>query len=234
MAHVVREASPNCALPRAVALSLDADVEKARARCLEEDKDGSTVRAVLSGTQIRTAGLGPVIMEPAEPVPIAPPSLKVRARSPKTVAVPAAPIGLGAALTEPIPMAAVLPKAPASASKRTAMPAAAAAPVVPHAPEAAAPEAKRFVAAQRAPTHAGWIVQIGAFDIEREAQQQLSSAHAKVGHVLDNADPFTEAVVKGDKTLYRARFAGFQQKDVADAVCKELKLNDIDCITIKN
>jgi D-alanyl-D-alanine carboxypeptidase len=234
MAHVVREASPNCTLPRAVALSLDADVEKARDRCLEEDKDGSTVRAVLSGTQIRTAGLGPVIMEPAEPVPIAPPSLKVRARSPKTVAVPAAPIGLGAALTEPIPMAAVLPKAPASASKRTAMPAAAAAPVVPHAPEAAAPEAKRFVAAQRAPTHAGWIVQIGAFDIEREAQQQLSSAHAKVGHVLDNADPFTEAVVKGDKTLYRARFAGFQQKDVAEAVCKELKLNDIDCITIKN
>jgi hypothetical protein len=234
MAHVVREASPNCTLPRAVALSLDADVEKARDRCLEEDKDGSTVRAVLSGTQIRTAGLGPVIMEPAEPVPIAPPSLKVRARSPKTVAVPAAPIGLGAALTEPIPMAAVLPKAPASASKRTAMPAAAAAPVVPHAPEAAAPEAKRFVAAQRAPTHAGWIVQIGAFDIEREAQQQLSSAHAKVGHVLDNADPFTEAVMKGDKTLYRARFAGFQQKDVAEAVCKELKLNDIDCITIKN
>ena len=34
MAHVVREASPNCTLPRAVALSLDADVEKARDRCL--------------------------------------------------------------------------------------------------------------------------------------------------------------------------------------------------------
>jgi len=47
-------------------------------------------------------------------------------------------------------------------------------------------------------------------------------------------EPETEAVVKGDKTLYRARFAGFQQKDVAEAVCKQLKLNDIDCITIKN
>jgi D-alanyl-D-alanine carboxypeptidase len=106
------------------------------------------------------------------------------------------------------------------------------APVVP--PETVAPEAIRIVAAQSAPTHAGWIVQIGAFDIEREARQRLGMAHAKVGHVLDNADPFTEAVVKGDKTLYRARFAGFQQKDVADAVCKQLKLNDIDCITIKN
>jgi hypothetical protein len=37
MAHAVRETSPNCALPRAVALALDADVEKARDRCLEED-----------------------------------------------------------------------------------------------------------------------------------------------------------------------------------------------------
>jgi hypothetical protein len=40
MAHVVREASPNCTLPRAVALALDADVEKARDRCLEEDRAG--------------------------------------------------------------------------------------------------------------------------------------------------------------------------------------------------
>jgi hypothetical protein len=37
MAHVVHEASPNCTLPRAVALALDADVEKARDRCLEQD-----------------------------------------------------------------------------------------------------------------------------------------------------------------------------------------------------
>jgi hypothetical protein len=37
MAHVVRETSPNCTLPRAVALALDADVEKARDRCLGED-----------------------------------------------------------------------------------------------------------------------------------------------------------------------------------------------------
>jgi D-alanyl-D-alanine carboxypeptidase len=114
------------------------------------------------------------------------------------------------------------------------MPSAAAPPVVTHALEAAAPEAKRFVVAERAPTRAGWIVQIGAFDMEREAQRQLSSAHAKAGHVLDNTDPFTEVVVKGDKTLYRARFAGFQQKDEAEAACKELKLRNIDCITIKN
>jgi hypothetical protein len=37
MAHVVREASPNCTLPRSVASALDADVEKARDRCRERD-----------------------------------------------------------------------------------------------------------------------------------------------------------------------------------------------------
>jgi cell division protein FtsN len=227
MAHVVREASPNCTLPRAVSLALDADVENARDRCVEEDTDGSAI----SATQSRTAGVGR--LEPVAPAPIAPP-LKARAPSPKTATVTAARVDPGAELTEPIPMAAVRPKALASASKTTAMPPAAGTPVVPHAPEAAAPDARRLVAAQRAQTQAGWIVQIGAFDIEREAERQLSSARAKARDLLDNADPFTEMVVKGDKTLYRARFAGFQQKDEAEAVCKQLKLSDIDCITIKN
>jgi D-alanyl-D-alanine carboxypeptidase len=104
----------------------------------------------------------------------------------------------------------------------------------PAAPEAVAPEPKREAAAHNTPTHGGWIVQVGAFDVERDALQRLSNAHAKIGHVLDNADPFTEPVTKGDKTLYRARFAGFPQKDEADAVCKQLKRNDIDCMTIKN
>jgi hypothetical protein len=67
MAHVVPEASPNCTLPRTVRLALDADVGKLRDRCVAEDKDGSTVQALLSSTQIRTAGLGTVILEPAAP-----------------------------------------------------------------------------------------------------------------------------------------------------------------------
>jgi D-alanyl-D-alanine carboxypeptidase len=96
------------------------------------------------------------------------------------------------------------------------------------------PESKPETLARAAPQHTGWIVQVGAFDVERDAQQRLSNAQAKIGHALDRADPFTEPVVKGDKTLYRARFAGFPQKDEADAVCKQLKRNDIDCMTIKN
>jgi hypothetical protein len=38
MAHVVPEASPNCRLPRTVALALDAEVEISRDRCQEEDR----------------------------------------------------------------------------------------------------------------------------------------------------------------------------------------------------
>ena len=95
--------------------------------------------------------------------------------------------------------------------------------------EASAPEAKPGRVMR-----AGWVIQVGAFDAENDAQQRLSKAQAKIGHVLDRADPFTETVMKGEKTLYRARFAGFQQKDEAEAVCKQLKRNDIDCMTIKN
>jgi hypothetical protein len=91
MAHVIPEASPKCALPRSVKIGLDADVEKARDLCVEEDKDGSTVQALRSSTQIRTAGLGTVIVEPAERAPMAPPP-KARVPSPKTAVVPAPPL----------------------------------------------------------------------------------------------------------------------------------------------
>lgn len=81
--------------------------------------------------------------------------------------------------------------------------------------------------------HAGWVIQVGAFEGEREAREKLSTVKAKASHMLGRADPFTEPVVKGDKTFYRARFAGLQ-KDEAEAICRQLKRNDIDCMTIKN
>jgi D-alanyl-D-alanine carboxypeptidase len=45
--------------------------------------------------------------------------------------------------------------------------------------------------------------------------------------------PFTEAVMSGDKKLYRSRFGNIG-KDQAEAICRELKRNDIPCMTIKN
>jgi len=78
-----------------------------------------------------------------------------------------------------------------------------------------------------------WIIQVGAFDVEREARERLNAVQAKAGQILKHASPFTEAVVTGDKTFYRARFAG-TQKDQAEAICQQLKRNDIACMIIKN
>jgi D-alanyl-D-alanine carboxypeptidase len=85
------------------------------------------------------------------------------------------------------------------------------------------------------PAHArgGWIIQIGAFEGEDEAKQHLSAAQLKAPTVLAAADPFTERVQKGDKALYRARFAGFD-KVTAELACKELKRSEFDCMALKN
>ena len=81
--------------------------------------------------------------------------------------------------------------------------------------------------------HSGWIIQVGASDVERESQDRLNAVRAKMGQKFKNASPFIEAVVIGDKTLYRARFAGME-KDQAEAACRQLKRNAIPCMTIKN
>jgi D-alanyl-D-alanine carboxypeptidase len=117
-----------------------------------------------------------------------------------------------------------------------------AAPVVAPAPEPAAPAIKVHVAAKAEPAaapahkpqiHTGWIIQIGAFETAGEAKQRLDAAQSKAKSVLGRADGFTEAVTKGDKTFYRARFAGLE-KSQAEATCKQLKRSEITCMTLKN
>jgi D-alanyl-D-alanine carboxypeptidase len=120
-----------------------------------------------------------------------------------------------------LPATAVAPapavESPAPATRTAAAPAAR--------PEPATPA--------RAVQHSGWIVQVGAFPGEGEAKSRLQAAQNKAKALLGRADAFTEQVVKGDKTLYRARFAGLE-RDQAEAVCKQLKRNEIACLTIKN
>jgi D-alanyl-D-alanine carboxypeptidase len=82
--------------------------------------------------------------------------------------------------------------------------------------------------------HTGWIIQVGALESESEARERIEAARSQARGMLGKADPFTEEVVaKGDKKLYRARFAGLD-RDQAEAVCKTLKRSEISCITIKN
>jgi D-alanyl-D-alanine carboxypeptidase len=80
----------------------------------------------------------------------------------------------------------------------------------------------------------GWIIQVGALETEGEARQRLEAARDQAHGMLGKADPFTEPVVaKGEKKLFRARFAGLD-RDQAEAVCRTLKRSDISCITIRN
>jgi D-alanyl-D-alanine carboxypeptidase len=80
----------------------------------------------------------------------------------------------------------------------------------------------------------GWIIQVGALESEGEARERIEAARSQARGLLSKADPFTEPVVsKGDKKLYRARFAGLD-RDQAEAVCRTLKRSEISCITVKN
>jgi D-alanyl-D-alanine carboxypeptidase len=79
----------------------------------------------------------------------------------------------------------------------------------------------------------GWMIQVGAFDDESDAKQRLNTCQSKAKDQLGKADPFTERVAKGEKSMFRARFAGLE-KDQAEAACKHLKRSDIPCMLLKN
>ncbi len=81
--------------------------------------------------------------------------------------------------------------------------------------------------------HGGWMIQVGALDNEGDAKQRLTTAQSMAKHQLGEASPFTEPVAKGDKTLYRARFAGLG-KSQAEAACKSLRHREIPCMLLKD
>ncbi len=164
----------------------------------------------------------------ARALPPAPP-----AEQPRTVVASAEPV-------QAIPPVQTAPvQAPAQTEAALLAPAKAVAPkmepiVAPTRVEVIKPEATATIPSS--PVHArsgGWLIQIGAFDAETEAKQHLSAAQSQLHAALAAADPFTERVQKGDKTLYRARFAGFD-KATAEAACKQLKHNDFQCMALKD
>jgi D-alanyl-D-alanine carboxypeptidase len=168
--------------------------------------------------------------EPA-PAPSAPPVVaKIEAPLPALVAankpeVPALSFAAVAAKAEPaVPLPVPSPRAAASAA----------------APARVAATAEPAPAPARAPTPAakpqhrsGWMIQVGAYPGEQAAKQRLTTVQSKAAKMLTRAEAFTETVEKGGTTLYRARFAGLD-KDSAEAACKYLKRNDVECVTIKN
>lgn len=79
----------------------------------------------------------------------------------------------------------------------------------------------------------GWMIQVGAFPEEQAAKDRLETAQNKAKAQLGHAEPFTEKIAKGERSLFRARFAGLE-KTQAEAACKSLKRSEIPCLLMKN
>ena len=220
--------------------------------------------SVKAGTQTASLApmqvSAPAPTEPA-PVravaPVAAPA-PVVALKPEPPAPQPAPVVVAAAKPEPAPapfpppiaakIEAPLPALVTASKPDVPAPALSFAPIAAKAEPAAAPVAApaRVAAAEPAPAptrasapaakpqhRSGWIIQVGAFPGEQEAKKRLASAQTKAAKLLTKAEAFTETVEKGGTTLYRARFAGLD-KDSAEAACKYLKRNDVECVTVKN
>jgi D-alanyl-D-alanine carboxypeptidase len=158
--------------------------------------------------------------EPAAPPAMA--AVTAVAAKPEPAAEPAA-VHPGASSAPPAPVAAAAPVVPTPKPAPAAKVAAATSTAK---PAPAAPTAK--------PQHRpGWMIQVGAFPAEQAAQQRLSTVQSKASKMLSGAEAFTETVDKAGTTYYRARFAGLD-KDKAEAACKYLKKNDVECVTVKN
>ncbi|MBX6328089.1 MAG: SPOR domain-containing protein [Pseudolabrys sp.] len=91
------------------------------------------------------------------------------------------------------------------------------------------PAATAALARSRGP----YMIQVGALDDESDARQRLANARAKAHGLLSDAIPFTEKIAKGDRALYRARFAGLE-KSQAEAACRSLKRSEIPCFLLRN
>ena len=79
----------------------------------------------------------------------------------------------------------------------------------------------------------GWMIQVGALETQKDADERIAEARSKARTFLAKAKAFTESIVKSDMKLYRARFANISRED-AEAACKTLKTAKIVCIALKN
>jgi D-alanyl-D-alanine carboxypeptidase len=185
--------------------------------------------------------------EPASPAPTAAPNAEAAPSSAAAAAKPESPKPASVVKPDPAPAAAQKASAPAIAANPDPAPAALPAvarppssPVAIPAPRPAAapamlpaPAAKTAAAAAKPQHRPGWMIQVGAYPAEQAAKERLSAVQSKASKILTGAEAFTETVDKGGTTLYRARFAGLD-KDTAEAACKYLKKNDVECVPIKN
>lgn len=75
-------------------------------------------------------------------------------------------------------------------------------------------------------------IQVGAYASQQEAEAQLHAVTQRAETLLNGYSRRTFAVTSGTKTIYRARFAGFDSKNATET-CSELRRRSIDCFVTK-
>ena len=103
--------------------------------------------------------------------------------------------------------------------------------VEPKAEKAEAPRAN-VALPPRPATVSPWVIQLGAMDDEDKAKSMLVEARSRGG--LGRAAPFTEKVVHGGTTLFRARFSGFSEAEDAQDACRALKRSGFTCFATRS
>jgi D-alanyl-D-alanine carboxypeptidase len=85
-----------------------------------------------------------------------------------------------------------------------------------------------------ATSEAGWHIQIGAVPTQDGAEALIERAQNSLGPVLASLSPLTQPVERNGETLYRARFAGFSDKEEARETCAKLKSKSFACLAVPN
>jgi cell division protein FtsN len=176
---------------------------------------------------------------PAAPKPAATAAAPKPAPVAKVQAPPAKPVAPPAKMAEatPAPKPGPAAKAPAPV---TPAPKTAAAPAQPSAPLAPASAPPKQLAANAPPAPApvaqapaasgAYVLQIGAYKSQAEADGAWNTYKAKHAALLAGYSPNVAQADLGDKgTWYRLRIAGFSSKDVASALCDRLKADGGGC-----
>lgn len=132
-----------------------------------------------------------------------------------------------------------LSSAPVAQSMTQTAPYMPAHPVVAHPEPVAAPQLAVHAPAEPEPSlsdgppRPGWMIQIAASPDLGQAKQLLQRASRPVKSADGRAEPYTEPVQKDGVTLYRARFAGLDERSAVQA-CKAVKRASMSCFTLKN
>jgi cell division protein FtsN len=208
------------------------------------NEDADNEDTVVKPPQDETAKPAPSVtaMKPVTEAPAARPAVTVQAPAAKPTAMaltqppvlPAAkPVEKPVAKPAPAPSVAATPK-PAPATTVTALPP----PAKPKPVETAAAAPAETAPAAPAPaataSGGGYVLQIGAYKSQAEADDSWKTYQAKHSALLSGFSPNVKQVDLGDKGVwYRLRVGGFSDKDAASALCDKLKADGGNCFLAK-